>query len=123
MKRGTIGAAVVAAGCLAGASVMAGQCGYENCWGAVGIGPDGAVGWAHSHPSESAAYDAAQDGCGWDCTQVQTFYNTCGAMAVGATGGWGWGVADTRSAAESTAMNYCIDNDYDCAPVVYACSH
>jgi hypothetical protein len=111
---------LLASGLAQGAA--AGQCGYEYCWGAVGIGPNGAYGWAHSHVSEEAAYNAAQSGCGWNCTNVRTFYNSCGAMAEADNGGWGWAWDRTRELAESAAISYCMDYGYNCRVVVWACS-
>ena len=69
----------------------AGSCGYDYCWGAVGFGPNGAWGYSYGQFSEDEAVNVAQDGCGWNCTVVKTFYNTCGAIAVADNGGWGWG--------------------------------
>ena len=91
MKTNTFRAALVAVCSIAAGAASAGQCGWDYCWGAVGFGPGGAYGYAYSHYSETDAYNAAQDGCGWNCTEVKTFYNTCGAMAVGVNDGWGWG--------------------------------
>lgn len=104
------------------AAAAAAQCGYDYCWGAVGFGPGGAYGFSHGHVSEQDAYNAAQDGCGWDCTEVRTFYNSCAAMAVGQSGGWGWAYDRTRSLAERNALNYCADYDYGCQIRVWACS-
>ncbi len=84
----------------------AGQCGYDLCWGAVGFGPNGAYGWAHSQFSEQEARWAVQDGCGGNCNIIQTFYNSCGAIASGATGGWGWGTGASRVEAEANAMQW-----------------
>ena len=109
-------ASVVAAG-----SAQAGQCGYDYCWGAVGFGPNGIIGWSFGQWSEEAAYNVAQDGCGWGCTEVKTFYNTCGAMARG-DGGWGWATESTRAGAEYSAVNYCSDHGRNGQDVVWACS-
>lgn len=115
-------AAVVTAMC-SGSAVFGQSCGYPDCWGAIGIGPNGAYGYSHGHPTEDTAIEAAQQGCGWTCTNVQSFANGCGSMAVGATGGWGWGVAETSIGAEEIAYAYCSDNDYDCGIVVTNCSY
>ena len=122
MKSNTLKAALVAICSVAAGAASAGQCGYDYCWGAVAFGPGGAYGWAHSHWSETDAYNAAQDGCSWNCTEVKTFYNTCGAMAVGVNDGWGWGYSPTRAGAENIAMGYCNQYDYGCSVRVWACS-
>ncbi|WP_372884142.1 DUF4189 domain-containing protein [Shimia sp.] len=116
-------ASVLSVGALVLAGALnAGQCGYEQCWGAVGIGPGGAYGWAHSHASEGAAYNAAQRGCRGNCDQIRTFYNTCGAIARASNGGWGWGWASSRQAAENTALGYCREYGANCRVAVWACS-
>jgi len=121
MKLSTFSAVAAATAFLAG-PVAAGQCGYQYCWGAVGFGPGGAYGWAHSYASENEAYNAVQGSCGWDCTQVKTFYNSCGAIAAGANNGWGWGYAGSRAQAEGIAMDYCDQYDYGCSIRAWACS-
>lgn len=101
---------------------LAGQCGYDYCHGAVAIGPSGEWGYAHSRWSEEDAYNVAQDGCGWGCTTVKTFANTCGAIAVADNGAWGFGTESTRELAESTAVNWCMDVGRNCRVRVWACS-
>ena len=103
------------------AAVVAGSA-AAGSWGAVGFGPGGAYGWAHSYGTEQEAYNAVQSSCGWDCTQVKTFYNTCGAIAAGSNLGWGWGYAGSRAQAEGIAMNYCDQYDYGCYVRAWACS-
>lgn len=114
---------VLAAGIWSGGMAAAQSCGYTYCWGAVGFGPNGAYGYSHGFASEDEALAVAQDGCGYNCTHIKAFANGCGAMAVGATGGWGWGVSETSDGAEETAYAYCSDNDYDCGIVVSNCSY
>lgn len=116
--------AVLAAGlALTGAgAAMAGQCGYERCWGAVAIGPGGYWAFSHSYPSEAAAIDRAQSECSGYCDNIQTFYNTCGAMAQGTHSAWGFGWAGTRWQAEQNALGYCEQYGNDCAVTVWACS-
>ncbi|MDJ0825059.1 MAG: DUF4189 domain-containing protein [Rhodobacter sp.] len=121
MKRWVVG--TFSAGLLLAASAaQAGQCGYDFCWGAVGIGPYGAYGYSYAHRSEDAAIGAAQDGCGGNCNNIHTFYNTCGAMAQGSDDAWGFGWAGTRAQAEANALGYCRDYGSGCAITVWACS-
>lgn len=101
---------------------MAGECGYAQCWGAVGIGPGGAWGYSYGKYSETDAVNALQGECEWDCDNVHTFYNTCGAIAEGNSGNWGYGWAGTRSQAEDNAMGYCYQNGGGCSVRVWACS-
>lgn len=101
---------------------QAGACGYKYCWGAVGIGYDGAYGWSHSQYSEAEAISAAQAGCHGECIEIRTFYNTCGAIAVASNGSWGFGWSGSRGGAESNAMNYCRQGGYNCQIKVWSCS-
>lgn len=114
---------LVAATLLAGAA-SAGECGLDYCWGAVGIGPNGAWGYSHSQYSEADAIAAVQapDACEGDCDVVQTFYNTCGALSEGSDGSWGFGYASTRELAEETSLDYCRDYGSGCRVRVWACS-
>ena len=108
---------------LAGAqAASAGSCGYTYCWGAVMIGPNGAWGYSHSWSTEQQAYDAAMEGCKYDCTEYRTFANACAALAQGSNGYWGWGQAQSRPEAEATALSYCAQGAYDCQVRVWACS-
>lgn len=107
---------------LGATSSLAGQCGYEYCWGAVGSAANGAYGWAHSYPTEQQAYDAVQSSCEGECTEIKTFYNTCGAMARSPSGAWGWAWDNTRERAENSAIGYCLQHGDNCRVVVWACS-
>lgn len=98
------------------------SCGYAQCWGAVAIGPGSAYGFSHGYGSERDAINVAQQGCQYDCNVVRTFYNTCAAIAVADNGGWGWGWHAQRELAESTAMNYCMDQGRNCRVRVWSCS-
>lgn len=105
------------------AQAAAGQCGYDYCWGAVGIGQYGAWGYSFGQYSESDAIIVAQNGCNGNCYEIRTFYNTCGAMAVADNGAWGFGWHGDSVIAESEAMSYCMDGGYNCQVRVSACSH
>lgn len=104
------------------ASADAGSCGYTYCWGAVGVGTNGAAGWAHSYSSESDAYWSVNDSCQGNCETIKTFYNTCGAIAQASNGGWGFGWHADLETAKSIAMSYCMDNGYNCSTRAWACS-
>ena len=99
----------------------AGSCGYTHCWGSVGIGPNGVWGFSHSYATEDAAIDRVASECPY-CTAFETFYNTCGAIAVGNHGKHGFGWGDSRAIAENQAMGYCRSTTNNCAIKVWACS-
>ncbi|GAA6180550.1 MULTISPECIES: DUF4189 domain-containing protein [unclassified Shimia] len=122
MKMTRVFAATMTAAIFAGQSVLAGQCGYAYCWGAVAIGPNGAWGYSHSHYSEQNATHALQTECEWDCDNVHTFYNTCGAIAKAHAGNWGFGKGSTRQSAEYSALAYCSQYGDGCEVKVWSCS-
>ncbi|WP_397541571.1 DUF4189 domain-containing protein [Roseovarius salis] len=122
MKTRTVFAAAAAMATVLAAPAGAGQCGYQYCWGAVGFGPYGAAGWAHSYASQAGAYNRVFQECGGNCTQIKTFYNSCGAIAAGANNGWGWGTAQSRAQAQNIAMGYCNQYDVGCSVRAWACS-
>jgi hypothetical protein len=116
MALGAVGAATGAA--------EAGQCGYAQCWGAVGTGPYDAFGFSHGYATGSAAWDVAQNGCGRNCDNIQTFFNSCGAIAEASKlGGRGFGQGKTRAEAEDIALDQCAANgSSNCTIRVWACS-
>jgi len=107
---------------LASGAAGAGQCGYDYCWGAVGIGADGSWSWSTDNWSEDDAISNVQRECGYNCETIRTFYNTCGAMAQASNGGWGFGWANNRGQAEANAMDYCWAQGPNCQVRVWACS-
>ena len=91
-------------------------------WGAVMVGPNGAYGWAVNAITESQAEFAARANCDGACTQGFTFYNSCGAIAVGSNLAF-WGYGDTQWFAEEEALDSCHDNTgYYCEIAVWACT-
>lgn len=122
MKRTSLLVALAAAAGFAGPG-QAGQCGYDFCWGAVAFNAiTGSYGYSYSYLSESDAANAAQQGCEYNCPEVKTFYNQCGAAAIGSNGGFGYGFGLSRYEAENVAMSYCNNYDYGCQVLVWSCS-
>lgn len=116
--------AVSAVSAALGTQVNAGQCGHQYCWGAVAFNPiTGAYGYAYSFFSEGQAVDAAQEGCGYNCPEIKTYANQCGAAAIGANGGYGWGVDVDPARAEYAALTYCQNYDYGCQVLISSCSY
>ena len=120
MKR-TIAAIIFACGALTAGAAMAGHCGYQNCWGAVGISDNGSFGWSSEYSTESGAITRVRNQCP-GCNRIETFYNTCGAIATGSSGAWGFGWAGSRGQAEGNAVTFCANYGYGCQTVVWACS-
>lgn len=103
-------------------TAMAGQCGYDYCWGAVGVGPGNAWGFSHGYASEQQAWNAVQGECGGDCDNIHTFYNACGAIAMASDGSWGFDWGYSQGEAESKALGQCNRYGPDCSIRVWACS-
>ena len=102
----------------------AGQCGHQYCWGAVAFDAiSGLYGYSSGYYSQGEAAGAAQEGCGYNCREVKTFYNQCGAAAIGNNGGYGWGYGLSQYDAESVAVSYCANYDFDCRVLVSSCSY
>ncbi|MEM7731914.1 MAG: DUF4189 domain-containing protein [Pseudomonadota bacterium] len=105
------------------APVHAGQCGHDFCWGAVAFNSmTGASGSTYGYMSEGDAAYAAQEHCGFNCPELKTFYNQCGAAAIGVNGGFGWGFGLSQYEAESVALSYCSNYDIGCQVLVWSCS-
>jgi hypothetical protein len=115
MALGAVGAATGAP--------KAGQCGYAQCWGAVGTGPADAFGFSHGYATGPAAWDVAQNGCDRNCDNIRTFFNSCGAIAEASNmKSWGYGVGLTREGAEALALDQCANGPSNCTIRVWACS-
>lgn len=115
-------AGVIAALAL-GTAAQAGSCGYANCWGAVGIGPNGAYGYAYDYGSEQGALDRMYAECP-SCNTSYTFVNACGAIAQAHDGAWGSGWGTSRQLAEHYAGQTCSQytRSGGCRTVVWACT-
>lgn len=103
-------------------SAIAGQCGYEKCWGAVGVGPNGAWGYAIEYSNENAAWNRVQSECSGNCDNIHTFYNACGAIAMASDGSWGFDWGYSRAEAENNALGQCYKYGSDCSVRVWGCS-
>jgi len=93
----------------------------EGSWGAVALDIN-STGYAYGYASENAARQAAQSSCGTNCALVFAFNNSCGAIATGDKGGWGYGVGKSEDAARESANAHCRKQTTNCAVRVSACS-
>lgn len=94
----------------------------ESTWGGVGIGQLGASGNAMGQNSAHGAHHATQIDCQGGCQKITTFRNTCGAMARGTKGSFGWGVAPIQMDAELNAVASCLMFGSDCTVTTSTCS-
>jgi len=112
----------LAAALLVASAAAGAQCGFERCWGAVAIGPDGEWAWSKGYVVEAGAIARIQNQCP-GCTEIETFYNGCAVIAQADTGAWGFGWGDTQVQAERVAVTYCTQFAINCEPMVWACSY
>jgi serine/threonine-protein kinase len=107
---------------LSAQALGAAQCGFQQCWGAVGIGPRGEWAWATGYVAELGALAKVRNACP-GCTEIEAFFNGCGAIAVAPGGGWGFGWGETPVRAERAAHQYCASFGAGCRTAVWSCSH
>jgi serine/threonine-protein kinase len=119
-------AAFLAIGALSfGAGAAQANCVRGNCWGAVAYGPGGVYSYAVNYPDRASASVAARSSgsCyGGRCNSVLTFHNSCGAIAVGDRGGWGWGNQFTAAATQQRALQECAARTTGCRIRVWGCT-
>jgi serine/threonine-protein kinase len=73
-------------------------------------------GWAADFGSQQEAEDAAMNQCynyGSDCKSMW-FSNGCGALAIGADGGWGTNWGENKRQAENKAIAQCNSVSSNC---------
>lgn len=99
-----------------------GQCGYKECWGAIGLSRTGDTVVSISHWSEERAFKAAQENCSWNCAEMRTFKNACASIAQGQNGSWTWAKGRNRKDAERVAHRLCSNRTHDCKTLVSVCS-
>jgi hypothetical protein len=104
------------------APAFAGQCGFENCWGAIVFSRTGHVGTAATEWSQERAYQAAQKDCRWNCTEIRTFKNTCAALATGEKARAAWARGNSLKEAEYQATYQCGSHFRNCKIVASVCS-
>ena len=85
----------------------------------------GSWGTAWDYPSQVSADERALTTCrahGVDCQVYVRFQDGCGAFAVGARGGWGWGTETNKDLAKQIAIDSCSKTDQGCRVVVWGCN-
>lgn len=103
-----------------------GQSFASDFHGAIAISPSNkAMGWSYDYKTRWQAENAALRKCGQyanDCRIATWFRNSCGAIAVGAYGGWGahWGRNIRQAKWKSKRM--CRKNDSHCQVKRWVCT-
>lgn len=80
------------------------------------------LGWSWDHGSRAGAEGKALKACPGSCEIVLWFHNACGAIAVGTTGGRGWGWNKSKARAGEVALSNCKKNDEACELKNVVCS-
>ncbi len=97
-------------------------CEFGYCWGALGFGPDGAVGQSVRQNTAPDADSAVRTACSDNCTIVEVFNDTCASLAAAPDGTGYMGVGDNQLEASENAQNSCLALHSYCITRVSACS-
>lgn len=111
-----LGAFAVAAPAQAG-------CNGTKCYGSVVTNPNStAYGYAYNRVSGRSANNAAQANCPGNCRVYVIFRNSCGAIAVGRNGVYGWAQNKSRKWAKYYALRNCSKYGFGCKLRVWSCT-
>ena len=95
-------------------------------YGAIAVSPSTkALGWSYDYKSIGAAKNVALANCrkhANDCRIANWFRNSCGAIAVGANGGWGADWGNTIKQAKWKARKRCHQHDRHCKTIRWVCT-
>jgi len=99
------------------------KCKHETCWGAVGFSENNKkYGFSYWYSNEDGAVERAKKECP-TCDIFKTFANSCGMIAVGSNGSWGFAKGANRDEASANALAACTANGgTDCKKRIRACS-
>ena len=100
----------------------AGSCGYDHCWGGVGVGPDGISARASGHKTAPAAMERLKRICREKCTVLEIFHSGCAVIVQDHDEIAFTGFAETRKLAEADAIAACETGTSHCRTRVWACS-
>jgi hypothetical protein len=84
--------------------------------------PKPALGWSFNYPKRDGAIKQALAGCPGNCRIAIWFSNSCGAIAIGASGGWGSASHAKQKFAMSKALKSCRTVDTKCVVERWVCS-
>lgn len=119
IKAGVLAAAL---SLVVGGAAQSGSCGYERCFGAIAIGASGATGRVAGQRTIPEAEKRARQICGSGCTEVEVFWNACGAVATGRNGEWAFGWDVNRDVASAKALTACEEGGGRCYVREWVCS-
>ena len=98
----------------------------RNKFGAIAISPTTkAISWAYNYNTKWQANQAALKKCynqASDCKIAIWFQNACGAVAIGANGGWGAHWGRTIKRAKWNAKKACSKYDRYCQVTRWVCT-
>lgn len=98
----------------------------KDYYGAIAVSPSTkAMGWAYDYGTKWKANQVALKKCrqyASDCKIATWFKNACGAISIGAKGGWGADWGTSTSNAKWKATKRCKQYDYNCTPKRWVCT-
>ena len=101
----------------------ASACGYDRCFGALALGPNGVTVRASGQRTAPAAHDRASRACGGHCDRIEVFHSGCAAIAQAPLGQPEFGFGIDREAARDDALELCAESgDRGCRVRAWVCS-
>lgn len=115
----------VGAGCTTSPSGPSRSSGSGRSYGAIAYSEDsGDIGSSQGYSNHTDAEARAKKECGKsDCKTAVWYYNSCGGLAKGDNGSWGWDHGDDQRRAGQAALTQCVKADgKNCKVIASYCS-
>jgi len=95
-----------------------------DIFGSIAFSQDsGRVGYSYDYGSQYGAEQRALSECGdQSCMVVVSFWNACGALAIGDGNGYGVGWASRQQDAEQIALTNCFQYTNNCKNNTWSCT-
>ncbi len=98
-------------------------CGYERCFGALALDPNGVTARASGQRTAPGAFERASIACGGRCDRIEVFHSGCAAMARAPLGLPEFGFGIDRRAANREALELCrVHGGKGCRVRAWVCS-
>ena len=108
---------------IAVSGTQAGACGYERCFGALALGPNGIMARSSGQRTAPGAHERANVACGEKCDRIEVFHSGCAAMAQAPMGAQDFGFGVDRASAEGEALLLCaLQGGEACRVRAWVCS-
>ena len=86
------------------------SCGYDRCFGALALGPNGITARSSGQRTAPEAAERVERACGGQCNRIEVFHSGCAAMAQAPLGLPEFGFGSDRASAQGEALLYCRQN-------------